>query len=371
MMIQQKLLKLAKRLNSFELDDIIIMSGEDEKEVVSNLESLVQTGQIKKNDNGKYFYLEKIIRNIPKKVEKIVPIEFKPREMFKPEDFFDPEKEKRDYEKYLKAPEYSRKRADKYLRILEDSRGLTGSKLQLFIKKWNLVYPDMKTSYSQVLKARKICIQSGKAALLAKYGIKISNKSSIEDKLYSKFLEIYLSPFSPRLSEAVEKLRKQEEIENPDNPYFPSPQSFMRRLKKEFTEREIHNFRNPAIKAFKSPPKANQENIAKNKPPKQEFTGDFKKAAELFLKGQYLKRIKPSTTMSYKGYIKNHLIPFFAEAKLPEINEVMINEFKMQKLDEGFSISSINSYLDILKIIVKTYSFDSKIIEDPKNWTGE
>lgn len=367
-MIQQKLLKLAKRLNSFELDDIVIMSGEEEKQIILILEALIKEGHIKLSTNGSYLYLEKIIKSQSKKSEKVINIEIKPREMFKPEDLFDPEKEKRDYEKYLKAPEFARKKADKYLRVLELSRGLSGSKLKDFADKWNIVYPDMRTSYSQILRARHIVRLQGKAALLAAYGKNYKSPSTIDEELYGKFVRKYLSPLSPRFSDTYKKLKAEYELENPEFNNFPSSRAIDRRIKKDFTAEEIFNFRNSEIKPYKTMPA--KKVIKESKPI---FTGDFKKAAELFLEDNYLKRLKPSTSISYKGYIKNHLIPFFEDFKLPDITEKVINEFKLKKLDEDFSISSINSYLDTLRIIIKTYYpecllSDSIKLIDEKNY---
>ncbi len=341
-MIHQKLIKLAKRLNKFDLDDFIMTSGEPEEVVISYLEQFITEGNIRKISENTYLYLDKIeTKSFKKLPDTVKNIEIRPRELIKIEELIDPVGEKSDYDEYMRVPEHSKKQGYKYLLVLHLSKKLYGEKLRRFVKKWNSIYPDMKTSYASVLRARKIAANDGKATLLRKYGLNNGGKYRLNEDLYSRFLQIYLSPEAPRLTDAVNKLKNEVLAENPEYPNFPTLGIFSRKVKKDFTEKEINNFRN--VKVIKQDKKEKSIDIM------------FKEAAELFLKGSYLKKIKPSTAQSYVGYVKNYLIQFFGDYNLSEINGEIIAKFKEVRLEEGLSMSSIESYLGALRIIVKTY----------------
>lgn len=51
-----------------------------------------------------------------------------------------------------------------------------------------------------------------------------------------------------------------------------------------------------------------------------------------------------------RGILKNHLIPFFGEMKLEDINEREVDEFKALKKEEGSSPKTINNILGVLGI---------------------
>jgi integrase len=284
---------------------------------------------------------KKETKSFKKLPDTVKNIEIRPRELIKIEELIDPINEKSDYDEYMRAPEHSKKQGYKYLLVLYLSKGLYREQLRRFVKKWNSIYTDMKTSYASVMRARKIAADEGKAALLGKYGLNTGGKYKLNEDLYSRFLQIYLSPEAPKFTDAVNKLKNEVLTENPDFPNFPSLAVFIRHVRKDFTENEINNFRN--VKVIKQDKKEESIDIM------------FKEVAELFLKGSYLKKIKPSTAQSYVGYVKNYLIPFFGDYNLSEINGKIIAKFKEARLDEGLSMSNIESYIGALRIIVKIY----------------
>ena len=54
--MKQKLLRLAKKLNKFTIDDLVMTLEEDYEELQKEIESLLATGQITKAKNNSYFY---------------------------------------------------------------------------------------------------------------------------------------------------------------------------------------------------------------------------------------------------------------------------------------------------------------------------
>ena len=55
--------------------------------------------------------------------------------------------------KYSEAPNWAKQQAEKYLQILENSKGLKGNDLKEFIEEWNKV--NEPTSYSSIIKMRR------------------------------------------------------------------------------------------------------------------------------------------------------------------------------------------------------------------------
>ena|GEM_PF-1444701 len=358
--MREKLLKLARRLEKFHLDDFIMTSGEQEEEVIACIEELIREGKIKQISENIYLYLESFTlsnkiksQKTKKAIKPYKTIEIKPREDVKIEDLFDPVEDKHDYEEYLNAPDGSKKIAEKHLRVLDASKGLHGrNKLGVFIEKWNSLYPDMKTSYAALMRARNTCERYGKAALLGKYDRSNFNKNPLEERLYSRFLQIYLSPLAPKATEAVLKVKQEVLMENPDYPNFPTLSPFLKRLRREFSEAEIKNFRTVRRK----------NGDGKNKEDEKPDIS-FKRAAELFLNSDDFKKLKATTAKSFKGYFYNYLVPFFGNYMLSQIDEDKIRKFKAEKQEESLSISSIKNYIGALRFMFKIYCPQSKLYD--------
>jgi hypothetical protein len=145
-----------------------------------------------------------------------------------------------DRELYARAAHYERKKADKYLAHLERTNGLKGNDLKEAINGWNMTHPDQKTSYVCVLGARKAYEDNGISGLLAQYGK--SSKSTIKDEWFESFKNLYLKEGSPSVRSCWiitlgEAAQRDPSITASS---FPSPVSFLRRLKKEVPESTLY-----------------------------------------------------------------------------------------------------------------------------------
>lgn len=153
------------------------------------------------------------------------------------------EEEKNDIARaaYEAAPEYNRKKFDKYINILEASKGLKGAQLKSFIEKWNELNPDMKTSYRRVLDARKQVDENGTVALLGEYG-KSKGATKVDEYYYQFFEKMYLTESKvPAHACWVAALGYAQQIDNSitaDD--FPSAITFLRLLKSRVPEQSIY-----------------------------------------------------------------------------------------------------------------------------------
>lgn len=138
---------------------------------------------------------------------------------------------------YSSAPEYSRKKADKYLSVLNASKGLKGNELRSFIEEWNCKYPEAKTSYARVVDARKLYDQNGISGLLAEYG-KNAGKSKIDDDDYEYFKSLFLQLSRPSVQKCwlstIGYATKKAMGEIPVD--YPSANTFYRQLLNRVTE---------------------------------------------------------------------------------------------------------------------------------------
>src|ERR1035437_8993894 len=89
-------------------------------------------------------------------------------------------------QEYSNAPEWAKKQAEKYVTIIQQTEWLKGSELRDFIKEWNIVNPELKTSYAAVNNARIKYKCEGISALLAQYG-KTAGNSKVNNKYFEYF----------------------------------------------------------------------------------------------------------------------------------------------------------------------------------------
>lgn len=80
----------------------------------------------------------------------------------------------------------------------------------------------------------------------------------------------------------------------------------------------------------------------------------FKEASEIFMRLHASKKCKYNTEHGYKGYLKNHLLPYFGNLKLCEITPLAVNEFVALELETGRRNSTVNKYT---KLMSQIYSF--------------
>ena len=184
--------------------------------------------------------------------------------------------------------------------------------------------------------------------------------------MYYNFRELYLSPQKLSAIQCINIVKENfpEEVVKTESS-FPSLKTFLRRINKEFKKSEVEYFRRMPMKLpdfikTQEPVKPKRTRI------KTSLIKTFKEAGKHFLKSDYCKNLKPSTLFSYKGYVENQLTPYFYETPLSEITEEKVNEFKHSMLNDGLSTSTVNKYIDILIIIVNTYSEEGKLPDSVK-----
>jgi len=139
-----------------------------------------------------------------------------------------------DAEIYSRAPEWARRKADKYLAIINNSAGLKGAELQAFVVAWNAEHPDVQTSYARVLDARKAYKTEGVGGLLAQYGNR-AGLSIVRDEWFTYFKGEYLKEGAPSLKSSWWYTLGFAKDLDPDltEEEFPGASAFLHRLEAE------------------------------------------------------------------------------------------------------------------------------------------
>ena len=140
--------------------------------------------------------------------------------------------------KYSEAPNWAKQQAEKYLQILENSKGLKGNDLKEFIEEWNKV--NEPTSYSSVIKMRKRYFRYGLNGLLSRHGQHLRG-TSVQDNYFEYFKNLYLIEGAPSLRTCWDLTLGYAIREfNADRKTFPSFMAFKRRLDKEIPKQSIY-----------------------------------------------------------------------------------------------------------------------------------
>lgn len=156
---------------------------------------------------------------------------------------------------YNEAPEYNRRKADKYRALLLATEHLRGNKLRDEIERWNAHNPDLATSYRSLMRIRKDYAERGIESLLGAYGKTRNRTLSLEElgefgeRCFEYFKSIYCTQSAPTAQNTYITTRgygmelyaklNHGDITNFDKA-FPSQASFLRKLEREIGESAIY-----------------------------------------------------------------------------------------------------------------------------------
>lgn len=151
-----------------------------------------------------------------------------------------------DDEIYATAPEYARRKADKYLALIKQTEGLCGDALKTFIGRFNQANPTERTSYPRLLDARKRYQEQGISALLGQWG---KRTDSIPDEWFAFYKSLYMVEGRPSVMSCWKITMGHIKELGGDVSNFPSAAAFDRKLKKEVPEQSVFTARHGAAAA--------------------------------------------------------------------------------------------------------------------------
>ena len=345
--MKQKILKLIKRLSRFTIDDIAIMSECDENSLIPVIDNFEGDGVIKKISDKEYGYitqnkekpvLKTIIENNSEKIKK-VEIDFK---RINTKHIFKKEKEQ---EIFDNAPDWAKAKIIKHMTVLKLAGNLNGERLYKFLKQLSKDSPEYKVSYSTFMRKRRDYVTYGIKGLIPLY--KNDNcKSSVSDEMFEDFKSLYFTGYKYTLRQCVRMLEQKYEM-------LPHPAAFKRRLDKEYSQEIVDKLRNLPLNLTEIKHSATNSNYKDIKYKNEIKYEKFIQGAKAYLRS--IEKSKNEFDISRKGYLKNHLLPYFKNYKFKDITPQVLQNYQSYKIAEGFTPSSIKRFTTLLRLIMLKY----------------
>ena len=319
------IIKSARRLDKFTLDDIILVSELKEQEVTNILSELLNEKIVVKNGNTYYFNTKGVNNN---GIDEVKPIIIEKEE---------------GYDYFLTLSKETQERIRSYITLLNFVNQAGGKNSKQLVELFNQTSGYKNISLCTLGRIRTNYKRYGFKGVLPLYSAG-NVESSIPDELFNYFKKYYLTNEKLSATDAIYRAQKQLQDEQKiEQPYAYASAAFLRKLKTEFTSQQIEYFRNN-IKPQKI--KIKIEN--KIQEPLEML---FKDAAKI-----YFNRLKTENKleriMHQKTDYKNHLKEYFGDLKIREITNKVVAKFKQKQFDSGYQLVSVNIYILILKNII-------------------
>ncbi len=104
---------------------------------------------------------------------------------------------------------------------------------------------------------------------------------------------------------------------------------------------------------------------------RQITAGTFEEYASSWITLTVPATCKPSTESDYKGILKNHVLPVFGKIPVNEINRLMIKNFLMKKIADGFASSTVTHIKNAVSGVLNLAIDDEVISANPAHNVGK
>lgn len=354
--MKQKILKLIKNLERFKIEDIITLTELDKDVVSKYINELLEENKISKISENIYAYVPEIHSIIQPQLKKAdnkdhrylynieinkdIITEISPKKLFS---------SSKELKIFNEQKDYNKRNIVRVLTILKLAWGLKGNKLKEFLNKLGEKHHKYKISYCSYIRYRYKYFKYGiKGLCLNYYSNNRTARSAVSPEMYEEFKKYYLSPKRYSCS-AVHRIVVQK---FPDCD-VPNCISFKRLLAREYTHEQIEQLRSIPVKlpdlGYGDRDKVN------NKPKNNKILFDkFIDAANYHY--NLLDKQKTEGAICQKGYLKNHIIPYFKKYTFDEITQEVITNYQSKMIAEGYTMASLKRFLSLISIIFTKYS---------------
>lgn len=340
------IIKTARRLDKFQMSDLVMITELDESEVEYIVSELISEQIIIKN-NDNYFYNRKKLtppsklNNKHGKTSSNMPI-------------INIENED-GYDYFLTLAETTRNKIKNYIEALNFITNAGWINTSRVLEIYNSHSNYKKVSYSTLNKIKNTYLKYGFKGILPPK--QEHNIPLIPKEIYECFKKYYLNTNKLSACDSIyyaqQELQKQKKIEQP---YAYVPATFLRKLRTEFTPEQIEYFR----KTVKPLP---DTSIVDNSYSLSNML--FENAADI-----YFRNLKSSNQleklMQQKTCYNNHLQEIFGNMKIKDIDSKVIAKYKQKEFDNGCSLNSVQHYVIIVKNIIKNICPDKNNLNDIK-----
>ena len=220
------IIKSARRLDKFTIDDIILVSELKEQEATNILSELLNEKIVVKNGNAYYFNTKGVNNNGIDEVKLIII-----------------EKEE-GYDYFLTLSKETQERIRSYIALLNFVNQAGGKNSKQLVELFNQTSGYKNISLCTLGRIRTNYKRYGFKGFLPSYSAG-NVESSIPDELFNYFKKYYLTNEKLSATDAIYRAQKQLQDEQKfEQPYAYASAAFLRKLKTEFTSQQIEYFRN-------------------------------------------------------------------------------------------------------------------------------
>lgn len=253
--LEVKIITIAKKLKTFTVNDIEVLTECSKLEVMKTLEYLVSKNKLKENDEYYVYIPSKMKNHCKNKIScnensLIHSLPFMPK---KPKEIFIKRINDLDgFVDYFFAPPKVKEKIKKIFNILKETQGLKGGTLRESLKKHEMSVKSYNKYKEEVCK-------NGLINLVGKY-------TSEPGEIYQFYKEYYLSPKGLTSEEARElAIQRFERLIKIylNRGKITSSSAMLKRLKQEYKDEQIEKFRNYNFSKFDTE-KMFEENVEKS-----------------------------------------------------------------------------------------------------------
>lgn len=323
------IIKTARRLDKFNLDDIIQVTSIDEQEVTDILSELLKEKTLVKNQKTYYFNIQK---NLGKE-------EVQTRNTIKPIVI----EEEDGYDYFLTFNENVQSKICRYVKLLNIVNQTNAKNIKQIIDLFNSTSNEPAVPFSTFTRVLRKFKQSGFEGILPKYTKAVQNY--IPEEIYTYFKKYYFTKEKLSVKEALYRAQKHlQAVHKIEQPCAYNEKSFLRKIKTEFTKEQVEYLRNNL-----EIPKTKVPTIRVDEP----LDMKFETAAYVYLKNLKMEK-KLENLMHDKTNYTNHLKPYFDNLTIREITTKIVAQFKQNMFDNGYKLVSVNIYIALLKRIIRS-----------------
>lgn len=323
------IIKTARRLDKFTLDDIIQVTGIDEQEVTDILSELLKEKTLVKNQKTYYFNIQnKVVKEEVKTTDEVKTIVIE---------------EEEGYDYFLTFNEKVQSKIRRYVKLLNIVNQTNAKNIKQIIDLFNSTSNEPAVPFSTFIRVLSKFKQYGFKGILPKYTK--SEQNYIPEEIYTYFKKYYFTKEKLSAQEALYRAQKHLQAKHKiEQPCAYNEKSFLRKIRTEFTKEQVEYLRNNL-----EAPKVKIPTIKVD----ESLNMKFETAAYVYLKNLKMEK-KLEKVMLDKTNYTNHLKPYFDNLTIREITTKIVAQFKQNMFDNGYKLVSVNIYIALLKRIIRS-----------------
>jgi len=336
-MTQEKILKCCKILKKFHQDEVVVMTGIKESVVRNHINEFVEKGILKKLNENEFVF----IKMSPNKEIDLKLLEKMSDEEKEIVNFLQKYDTPENIELYLKAPISAKKQANKYLKVLVESRK-TSQKIRIFLDEWNEKFPSWAMSLTMYYKYNKTFLDFG-----IKPFIHLKRKTNTEEKdkflndLYSQFKKLYFSDFILNKMDCYIKLKNNFDSSTLYFYEFPPYRHFVKRVNKEYSLEEQKRIKESLLVKFE------------NNTPCIKRPDSFYLIAQNYLEKKKKDLAQNEYYLLESATFNKHIFPYFGHLTINSITVNKIIDYCDLKLNQGQCVGFLHQHLLFLSNLLE------------------